>query len=247
MICKLCGKDTIEKKQIKDGYICPECYRVLPRSFRDNAKKITIKQLSSAKKIIKPKYSKPWAICESVKICNTSIQIDNWEIELKNIKSIKLNFHPKNSGSKDGYVYGVVTLLIETTEPKIQIEEPFISTEIRYYISGKDISYSYPTNIQQMFTNIQQVIDEGTFEMLKFKPNKEEYHKHQQANRNGGKRMTEFERAKTLYEVEIPFTVEEINKKKKELMKKYHPDLGGDTEKAIEINAAYDLLVKFAD
>ena len=137
--------------------------------------------------------------------------------------------------------------MIETTEPKIQIEEPFISTEIRYYISGKDISYSYPTNIQQMFTNIQQVIDEGTFEMLKFKPNKEEYHKHQQANRNGGKRMTEFERAKTLYEVEIPFTVEEINKKKKELMKKYHPDLGGDTEKAIEINAAYDLLVKFAD
>lgn len=249
MICKICGKDTIENNKLKNGYICNDCFNALPRSFKENISKITTKQLLSAKKIIRKATATPWAVCESVKICADSIQIAEWEISLKDIKKIGMNFHPKQYGSKQGSAYGMITIVIETVAPKIMIEEPFIQTEIGYYINGKEIVYSYPSKIQLMLSNVQSVIDDKSYNTEKFKPKKEETHRSngRSATHNHGRKLTEFERAKALYEVEIPFTLEEINKKKKELMKKYHPDLGGDTEKAIEINAAFDLLEKFAD
>ena len=252
MICKICGKDTIEYRQIKNGNICTGCYNELPRSFKENIQKINTKQLASAKKILHKATSKSWAVCNNiatVSICDHSIQIDKIEIMLKDIKSIKLNYHPKSNGSRQGYAYGMITIIIETAEPHIMIEEPFMMADVAYYINGKTIAYSYPTKIQQMFTNIQEVINNKTYDTSSFKPHKESAHT-KSTNKGAAQRprpTTEFERAKMLYEVEIPFTVEQINKKKKELMKKNHPDIGGDPAKAVEINAAYDLLVKFAD
>lgn len=246
MICKLCGKDTVNKQQVKDGSICPECYNALPRSFKESAKKITVKQIAAAKKVIKKCYSKAWATCESVKICNNSIQIDNWEIELKNLNKVGLNFHPKNKGAENGYAYGMVTVVLETKEPKMRIEEPFMCTEVRYYITGKEISYSYPNNIQSMFVKIQGVIDDGSFDTASFKPHRKPLSGKKQDDQSR-QQMTEFERAKALYEVEIPFTKKDLNKKRKELSKSCHPDNGGSPSQIREVNAAYELLQKFAD
>lgn len=246
MICKLCGKDTVSKQPVKDGAICPECYNNLPRSFKDSAKKITVKQIAAAKRVIKKCYSKAWATCESIKICNNSIQIDNWEIELKNLSKVSLNFHPENNGAETGYAYGMVTVVLETKEPQMRIEEPFICTEIRYYITGKEISYSYPNNIQSMFVKVQRVIDDGSFDTTCFKPHRQ-VSGGSSPDTQSRQQMTEFERAKTLYDVEIPFTKTDLNKKKRELSKSCHPDNGGSLSQIREVNAAYELLLKFAD
>lgn len=248
MICKLCGKDTIDKKAVKDGSICPECYNTLPRSFKENIKKITVKQIAAARTIIKKCYSKAWATCESVRICNNSIQIGNWEIELKNISKIGLNFHPKRNGAQSGSAYGMITVVIDTKMPKMRIEEPFMCTDIRYYITGKEISYSYPSNIQSMFVNIQRVIDDGSFDTNKIKPKREQAQGTAGQQTNRQRPMTEFEKAKALYEVtKMPFNRDYLNKKKRELSKKYHPDNGGSPSQIHEVNAAYELLIKFTD
>lgn len=287
MICKLCGKDIIQKVDIKDGFICNWCFDKLPKSFKESKDRLTLKQIEEAKTCIRKAYSKPWLKCESIGICDKSIQIDNWEIQLCDIRSISLNFHPKNNGSKQGYAYGILTIVIDVNTPEVKMvmEEPFLATEIPYYINKKEIIYSYPTKLQQIFTNLQSVIDDQSYNMSKFdrsryRDEEEEKRKQQERQRrqeqqrqqerqrqyqqqkrqeqqkqsqqqkqknNPQQHTTEFEKAKALYKVEMPYTKEELNKKKKILLKKYHPDNGGDIHIAVEINSSYELLLKFAE
>jgi hypothetical protein len=55
-----------------------------------------------------------------------------------------------------------------------------------------------------------------------------------------------FRKAKLMYLVEIPYTMETIKKKRKELVKKNHPDMGGSEAICADVNRMFDVLVKFA-
>ena len=59
--------------------------------------------------------------------------------------------------------------------------------------------------------------------------------------------LTPFEQAKKMFGVELPFTLKELDSRKKELAKKYHPDMGGDTETFQQIMEYYEMLKKYAN
>lgn len=62
---------------------------------------------------------------------------------------------------------------------------------------------------------------------------------------NNSKYLSPFDEAKALFGVQMPYTKEQIRKKRNELLKQYHPDICGSTEMTQKINVAYGLLVKF--
>jgi hypothetical protein len=83
------------------------------------------------------------------------------------------------------------------------------------------------------------------------KDKKQNNQKNNKSNSKSGKfnqknaKVSEFEKAKKMFGVEIPYTEAEIRKKRNELIKKVHPDAGGSEKKAAQINEYYALLKKF--
>ena len=248
MICKLCGRDVIEKINCKKGYICQDCFNKLPHSFQNSINKLTVEQLRKSKEILHRRIGKPWAVCESFGLCDKSVQLGTFEVALTDIDKIHLNFHPLKKGGGEDLVYGIITIVINTIEPKMRIEEPLLKTEVKYYISGKNISYVFPHNIALMINNIQVAIDRKIYDSTGFKPAKEKAREEREKAGDPIKRKnraTEFALAKKLFGVEIPYTKEEIIEKKRTLLKKFHPDNGGSVEETIKINKAYEVLEKY--
>ena len=59
-------------------------------------------------------------------------------------------------------------------------------------------------------------------------------------------RSSEYARAEALFGMTGSYTVEQLRHRRRDLMKKCHPDEGGSNHMAQEINAAYDILEKYA-
>lgn len=55
-----------------------------------------------------------------------------------------------------------------------------------------------------------------------------------------------FDKAKSLFGLEIPFSESDLKKRRNVLIKSAHPDAGGSEEEAVIINEYYDILKKFA-
>lgn len=66
----------------------------------------------------------------------------------------------------------------------------------------------------------------------------------QQQSRTG--RKDELGEALDFYGLKIPFTEEQLRDKRRKLMKTAHPDEGGNTETAADINRYFDILKKYA-
>ena len=60
-------------------------------------------------------------------------------------------------------------------------------------------------------------------------------------------RKDELSEALSFYGLAIPFTEEQLRDKRRKLIKTAHPDEGGNTEAAADINRYFDILKKFAN
>lgn len=56
--------------------------------------------------------------------------------------------------------------------------------------------------------------------------------------------ITPYKEALSIFMLKEPYTEEELTKRKRQLLKVFHPDAGGDTECAIKINHAYEVLLE---
>lgn len=64
---------------------------------------------------------------------------------------------------------------------------------------------------------------------------------------NSGPKKDELHDALSFYGLSIPFTQDQLRGKRRKLMKTAHPDEGGDTEAAADINRYFDILKKYAN
>lgn len=72
-----------------------------------------------------------------------------------------------------------------------------------------------------------------------------QHHTNEDKKEEDKKPKSPFDDAKALFNVELPYTKTDIKRIRNELIKKYHPDLGGSEEMCKKINEAYTLLLKF--
>lgn len=69
----------------------------------------------------------------------------------------------------------------------------------------------------------------------------------QQNNGTAGYKKDELHDALSFYGLSIPFTQDQLREKRRKLMKTAHPDEGGNTEAAADINRYFDILKKYAN
>lgn len=159
--CKIAKNDEVK---VKGGYICSSCYNSFPDSIKMYITDFTVGQLTKLSKIIYPATSKMLIRSGDLKICRNSISIKNTEFMLKDLRSLKLNFHPSGTGRHPNTVYGTITVVIETKSPHFLIEEPFFDHEITvgYGINGKVIYYYYSYEIEKLFEVMEKCLKDGS-------------------------------------------------------------------------------------
>lgn len=166
--CKICGCELYGvQTKIKGGALCYNCISEFPLGIQHSASSFTLKQLLQIKKIIKRARYNPdqvWRSCGTFKVCSQSIILNAMEYKVKDLRSIRLNFHPKDVAGSHDMATGYVTLVIETKSPHVMIEERFLDhlTVVRYTISGLDITYHYSAELEYVVRCVQTAIKENT-------------------------------------------------------------------------------------
>lgn len=268
MVCGMCKKEIVSKVKVKKGCICQECYSRLPNAVKNSVKSFTIKQLSDISKVCHEHTEEPKLKIGNLHICFHSIHVNQWEINIKDIKNISLNFHPRQSINQ-GVCCGYITVVIEMMNPHVLIEEPFYDNEVlmRYNIFGYNISYVYNQNVSQVISDIQDAIkkNELTFgraiqnsisqakQNTYTNSNSESRQKQEKRSSSEPKNNSSpFTQAREMFGVEIPYTKDTLKKKRNELIRKWHPDLNKGNEAYARqmtelILKNYDLLMEHAD
>lgn len=270
-VCKVCNSRIInDQVKIKGGVICKSCYDGLPIGVRNSVDDFTGKQIQQFKKLATPfkNPGKVWKYCGELKLCIDSVVLNGWEYKIKDLRSVKLNFHPKELGKEPYTAIGVISLVLETKSPHFLIEEAFMDgmTKSRYTISGMNISYHYSREIESAVQCVQEAIREGSGIINAAKEEAERIRREEQARKEQQKReeqkkqtqqerekknkeqVTPLEAAMKLFDVRQPFTTAEIRRKRNKLItsRHLHPDIGGSCEEFLEVQEAFEILQKFA-
>lgn len=258
MKCKVCDnrlrKKSVKNIRFKSGCMCVSCYNTLPNVIKNNIDRISVDEVVKIKKILTEHKTPTFAKCGSFYMCENAVQVNEWEIKLKDIRKIYLSFHPKTAGHRKNMAYGKMGIVIETVKPHIIMEDILWDEELEYKISGEFIDYVFPKNILNMINRIQKAIDDKTYSLKAYKEEmrreKEERERKERRNKdtkeNVSKAFIDLKVAERLYGVEIPYTLDTIKAIKTNLIKKMHPDQGGSTELCALINSSFDILKKYA-
>lgn len=268
MVCSICKHQLVKKIKTKHGCICPDCYGRLPDSVKNSIRLFTPKQLTELSQICHEHKSLARLRVNNLNICDHSLQINNWEINIEDIENISTNFHPVRQGEAADVCCGYISIVIETKKPHCLIEEPFVDHEIvvRYHINGRNITYIYKQDVSQIFMDIQSAVrnQEGSFikAILNFSKRKQKEHSSSntnetreqtsKSNNSSAGKSSPFAEARRMYGVTIPYTKQTLDQRKRVLLQKWHPDhnMGNEAlaqEMTTLILRNYELLLKQAD
>lgn len=263
---KLCGNPAGVPeggKKIKYGMICSSCYRRLPLGVRGNVWEFTGSQLKELLKKIKPagKEGRCWVRYGGLLVCEGSIILNGIVYQLKDLESLRLNFHPNRIGTVTGTAAGILSLVITLKQPHLLVEE-MLSAEglqLRYYISGMEITYRYPDALDRALQCVSKAIAEGRhvipeavryFDSFRSRGEKtgKKTREDSKAGKENGRELTRFEAAMQMFGLERPFTKEDLRKKRNQYITNnhIHPDDGGTEDAFRKVQEAFTLLSKFA-
>lgn len=273
MVCGVCKKTAVNYKKIKRGNICEQCYRNLPVSVQASADQFTAAQLKSLSGIIHmPTESdnrSVWAYSGNrhLKFTRNAVWLGHVLIYVKDLRSIRLDFHAKGLAKDPNTVTGTITVVLETKSPHFLLEEPLSKNDIclNYRINGCEITYEFPYHLDHLIQYIQMALVAGATTLDGAKRKMEEKRQEEERrraeeeknrqeerartqNHTGSNPKSPFDAAKKLFGVELPFTKQELKRIRNRLIieRNAHPDIGGSDEAFKEIQGAYELLLKYA-
>ncbi len=269
MKCKLCF-ETISYKdnKIKNGYICRDCYDMQLACVRNNLKELRNKEIFGINTIIHKANSSCWFRYGEFKLSNESICVKDWEISLRDVEAVRLDFQPlyQSRLCSGSVAYGNIILEIETKHPHIVIREIILSKDVIYSISGRNIFYKFDGMLQTIVSMLQKNLhnqvynarsiynyfkqqeedaqreEERKAKQRQYKQNTRNSRQEKHRERTCSENKLALEEAMKTLGISKPFTIEQLKKKRKQLAVKYHPDQGGSVEMCAKINAAFDLL-----
>lgn len=273
MVCGVCRKAAVNYKKIKRGNICEQCYRNLPISVQASADQFTAAQLKSLSGIIHmPTESdnrSVWAYSGNrhLKFTRDAVWLGHVLIYVKDLRSIRLDFHAKGLAKDPNTVIGIITVVLETKSPHFLMEEPLSKNDVclNYRINGCEITYEFPYHLDHLIHYVQialasgaATLDDAKRKMEEKKQEEERHRAEEEKNRQDQKARSQnntantskspFDAAKKLFGVELPYTKQELKRIRNRLIleRNAHPDIGGSDEAFKEIQGAYELLLKYA-
>lgn len=251
----MCGCEIFNNRtRIKGGSICVGCASTLPLGVRESGRDFTAKKLQQIQKNVKVWRDGPiWRHHGSFMVSASSVVLNGIEYNLKNLRSIQLNFHPWDVGRKPNTAIGTATVVLETKKPHVLIEEAFTGNtyEVGYAISGMDITYRFPNEIEKTIQGVrdailagESTIPEAARDARRFQQERRTEKKWRQEQ---SRTETPLESALKLYGLQQPYTLETLKKKRNDMLRTQpiHPDNGGSDEKFKQFQAAYEILSKF--
>lgn len=150
------------------------------------------------------------------------------------------------------YTIGLIILRVIKDDDYDSFDENYYGYYNYRHDAGRNTQQNYYQSNQQAESNYQQSQNKNNNQQQGYKQQNNYYR--QQSNRNGQKNSrqgsgvaSEYEKALKFYGLQMPFTKEELKNKRRQLMKKAHPDAGGNTEEAEKVNVYYDILIKYAN
>ncbi len=264
-MCCVCGAAEKNNIKIKKGYICENCLKEMPISIRHCVENLRPDQIQAIRKVYKRAFRVPWLTCERFALTDTSIQLNGFEYDLKDIIHIKFKFHPLRIDDVPGYARGVITVMIETRDPDAYIEERFIDDDdsvVRYNITGAKISYTFSDDLERIARIVNRALRTKTFDLSRARMEwlGQEGHEEQTESESGSrfksrrdnKRVEHItpdaiEAAKQLFGIEGLYSSEDLKRIRNEMVKSAHPDAGGSDDEFKKIIAAYKLLEQYAN
>lgn len=115
--------------------------------------------------------------------------------------------------------------------------------------SNSQSSNSQSTNGQRSYSNSQKTQSESKNTNGQKTYSESSNTNHQQTNHGSSTKSAyqiKYESALRMFGVRTPFTADQLHRRWRELMKSNHPDAGGSTAKAAQINENYQMLLKYA-
>ena len=120
--------------------------------------------------------------------------------------------------------------------------------------SQRNYSNNQSTNNQRSYSNSQSSNSQKTQSDSSNTNGQKTYGEgnntnHQQTNHGSSTKSAyqiKYENALRMFGVRTPFTADQLHRRWRELMKSNHPDAGGSTAKAAQINENYQMLLKYA-
>lgn len=115
--------------------------------------------------------------------------------------------------------------------------------------SNSQSSNSQKTQSESKNTNGQKTYSEGSNTNRQKTYSEGNNTNHQQTNHGSSTKSAyqiKYESALRMFGVRTPFTADQLHRRWRELMKSNHPDAGGSTAKAAQINENYQMLLKYA-
>lgn len=262
--CKICGRPISRdagRIKIKYGSACTTCYGRLPLGVRMSRDKFTAPQIRELQKVASPVRSKQriWIRYGGFSVSDRAVVLNGTEYRIPDLESVSLGFHPHAVGQKPGTAYGTITVVLVLKKPHILIEEMISDKDLEagYTITGMDISYQFPKILEtavravmKAVTNKNGLVLEALryFSAAESASGKDAGGTAGQQKKEAQENRTPYEQALDMFQVQRPFTKEELRRKRNQYItaNHIHPDDGGNGEAFRKVQEAYGLLIKFA-
>ncbi len=255
---------------MRSGFICGECFGSFPESIQKNIIQFNARQLTQAKNLYTAPTVKPWLKCGRFGLTHDAVQLNMHEYPLQKLRGIRLGFHPYTIGSSPNTVSGTVTLILETENPYMIIEEPFLEHNItaRYNINGLLVNYFFSSELSRMVQEVETAIKNGVYNLERFmeeyssRQEQQEKEAQEKAREEGRKSQksrqkqtkkneqsaTPLEKARIRFGLEMPYSAEQLKRARNKILIKepIHPDNGGSAEAFKKFEEEYRLLLKYA-
>lgn len=255
--CTICGQPIkFLPKKILDGQICSECASLLPKSIQlkntdsDYLKNI-IEKNQKKKEIFNSTASYGNCYIDSIHglFCISSRRNGDEPAEFGDIYSVEeleevglFCTDVRNIGSQNNYVVCNVKIRFKTSSTS---GEALVASKetCPFSVSGKSLEWQEPSKLGVFRALFNQMIDNVAFGLLK----KLDAIQEMNQKLTAGDKTQQWAKGVMFVPQDEEIELDELKKRRNELIKIYHPDLGGDfanTEITAQVNEAYNILSK---
>ena len=263
-VCSICNSNESTLISISDGHICESCYNKLIPFFRETIKqnpdRISKKNILDIFKVFKPVTSTNfWYENSNLKVSEKSIVLWNCEIAFSDILKFSWSYLPTSAVDlKHVKGYFQCYFQFESFYADLDIFEKDYVCE---YKSGRKermfapteviFVYKYPFEEFYILASLEDIISSKDYDKVFDIKANYEFIRNDNKTATEQKEQSRLEKALELYQldIDVPFTMDQLRARRKQLMKKYHPDLWLDNpemeEKAKSVTEAYDILKNF--
>lgn len=260
--CRCCSQSVSPGYILKDGTkICEECFRCIPVCAGEKISTFTYEQFCMVKSLFRKADDgeSVWLTHKWLGLSDHSIifSSNRLRISLAELESIELKIVDEEVDEVTETMTCHLMLEIITKNPRMRLREDLIGSriEIRCKRKGNAFSYNYPREITQIVGNIQKVLDDGTYDLSGYRIRRSASKKDSSSRSSSSVGSSSYQssslkEAMKLYELKDGFSQEELKKKYRGMMRKYHPDVNlgfeeAAKEKSQQYQEAYKILEEY--